>query len=114
MKNKNLIIGGIVVAGIVAYYFYNKNKGGGLASSSIVNSNIPKVESNSFIEREKQLGKNTTSTPDYDYAKAMKKAQDRDSRARTMPSNNVSYIPCKGQDGVVRNLLKLPIGTKCY
>ena len=54
MKNKNLIIGGVVLAGIVAYYFYNKNKGGGLASISsssvpmtatdttpIVSSNIP-------------------------------------------------------------------------
>ena len=29
MNNKNLIIGGVVVAGLVAYYFYNKNKGGG-------------------------------------------------------------------------------------
>ena len=34
MKNKNLIIGGVILAGIVAYYFYNKNKGGSLASSS--------------------------------------------------------------------------------
>jgi hypothetical protein len=55
MNNKNLIIGGVVlaVAGI-AYYLYNKNKGGGLASISsssvpmtatdttpIVSSNIP-------------------------------------------------------------------------
>lgn len=54
MNKKNLIIGGIVLAGIVAYYFYNKNKGGGLTSSSspsapmtatntvpIVSSNMP-------------------------------------------------------------------------
>lgn len=34
MNNKNLIIGGVILAGLVAYYFYNKNKGGGLASSS--------------------------------------------------------------------------------
>ena len=27
MKNKNLIIGGAILVGIVAYYFYNKNKG---------------------------------------------------------------------------------------
>lgn len=26
MKNKNLIIGGVILAGLVAYYFYNKNK----------------------------------------------------------------------------------------
>jgi hypothetical protein len=50
MKNKNLIIGGVILAGIVAYYFYNKNKGSGLASSSrpiepivsTVSSNMPK------------------------------------------------------------------------
>ena len=34
MNNKNLIIGGVILAGIVAYYLYNKNKGGSLASSS--------------------------------------------------------------------------------
>jgi hypothetical protein len=34
MKNKNLIIGGVVLAGIVAYYFYNKNKGGVAPSSA--------------------------------------------------------------------------------
>ncbi len=35
MKNKNLIIGGVVVAGLVAYYLYNKNKSrGGLSSAS--------------------------------------------------------------------------------
>jgi hypothetical protein len=28
MKNKNLIIGGAILVGIVAYYFYNKNKVG--------------------------------------------------------------------------------------
>ena len=28
MNNKNLMIGGVVLAGIVAYYFYNKDKGG--------------------------------------------------------------------------------------
>ena len=50
MNNKNLIIGGVIVAGLVAYYFYNKNKGSGLASSSspiepivsTVSSNMPK------------------------------------------------------------------------
>jgi hypothetical protein len=34
MKNKNLIIGGVIVAGIIAYYFYNKNKGGVAPSSA--------------------------------------------------------------------------------
>lgn len=29
MNKKNLIIGGVVLAGIVAYYFYNKNKNKG-------------------------------------------------------------------------------------
>jgi hypothetical protein len=29
MKNKNLIIGGVILAGIVAFYFYNKNKNKG-------------------------------------------------------------------------------------
>jgi hypothetical protein len=38
MKNKNLIIGGVILAGIVAYYFYNKNKGGVNMPSSTVGS----------------------------------------------------------------------------
>jgi hypothetical protein len=37
MNNKNLMIGGVVLAGIVAYYFYNKDKGG-------VVSNAPSIE----------------------------------------------------------------------
>ena len=51
MKNKNLIIGGVILAGLVAYYFYNKRKGSGLASmpssspietkTTNVNSNVP-------------------------------------------------------------------------
>jgi hypothetical protein len=59
MNNKNLIIGGVVVAGLVAYYFYNKNKSGeaslsiptvpsDVSLSPIVASNIvatkPKIE----------------------------------------------------------------------
>lgn len=41
MNNKNLIIGGVILAGIVAYYFYNKNKG-------VVSSNEPvsKIQKN--------------------------------------------------------------------
>ena len=41
MKNKNLIIGGVILAGLVAYYFYNKNKGGGVASSAPVSAGSP-------------------------------------------------------------------------
>jgi hypothetical protein len=46
MNNKNLMIGGVVLAGIVAYYFYNKNKGGdgrNLASSAPNNNTSPNV-----------------------------------------------------------------------
>jgi hypothetical protein len=38
MKNKNLIIGGVILAGIVAFYFYNKNKGSVNMPSSTVGS----------------------------------------------------------------------------
>jgi hypothetical protein len=31
-----------------------------------------------------------------------------------LPQKESGYIPCKGADGVVKNLLGLPIGTKCY
>ena len=49
MNNKNLIIGGVVVAGLVAYYLYNKNKsnGGGTgaptgtASNNVENARSP-------------------------------------------------------------------------
>jgi hypothetical protein len=49
MNNKNLIIGGVVVAGLVAYYLYNKNKsnGGGIsaptgtASNNVENARAP-------------------------------------------------------------------------
>ena len=44
MNNKNLIIGGVVVAGLVAYYLYNKNKGGGLTSSAPTGTASSSVE----------------------------------------------------------------------
>ena len=41
MNNKNLIIGGVVVAGLVAYYFYNKNKSNGGGISNVENNRAP-------------------------------------------------------------------------
>jgi hypothetical protein len=44
MNNKNLIIGGVVVAGIVAYYLYNKNKSRGGISSAPTGTASSRVE----------------------------------------------------------------------
>jgi hypothetical protein len=46
MKNKKLIIGGVIVVGIVAYYFYNKNKSrGAVSSSNPISPIVPAVSS---------------------------------------------------------------------
>lgn len=48
MKNKNLIIGGLVLVGLAgAYYFYNKNKGGGVASSAPASAGSPTMSGTS-------------------------------------------------------------------
>ena len=46
MKNKNLIIGGVILAGLVAYYFYNKNKGGVAASNAPASPIAPTMGGN--------------------------------------------------------------------
>jgi hypothetical protein len=88
MNNKNLIIGGVIVAGIVAYYFYDKNKGGGLASSSNPSeptmSGIPKPYDNTE-NCERQYTKYRSSLP---------------------PRLTKEYISPKAQEEIKQNWIK--------
>jgi hypothetical protein len=73
MNNKNLIIGGVVlaVAGI-AYYLYNKNKGGAPSSSSVTNS--APIVSNSIPKPYENTANCENQFKDYEQRKRMLKS----------------------------------------
>lgn len=96
MKNKNLIIGGLVLVALAgAYYFYNKNKGGAAASNAPASASSP-----SQNEPISKIQKNAC--------------------GQTIPT----VIPCvKNLDndgkcydskGVIVDINKIPMGQPCF
>ena len=96
MNQNTKILIGIALLG-VAYYLYTRKKPEAVVVSN-KNQSLP----------------NTTTQISSVQNMPIPQAQSSNETYEERSKKESGYIPCKGADGVTRNLLTLGIGTKCY